>query len=344
MSEEKQVMKNSTGKVARWLAAAILLASSTAFAQEKPVKVISSLPTLTSAATYLMTANGYDKAHGLAVEIEQAGGSSSLQIDAVLAGSAVFGHPGTATALQAIREGADLIIIGAAANNQIAAVISNAALQKAGVALDAPIAERIKALKGLTIGTNPVGATYYQLLRVYLKEYGLDPDNDVRLVGVQDSSALITGIEQGRFDAIVSASGIVEQAISLKAGSLWFSGARGDIPGSDASVVLVVVARSDTVAKSPELVDAYRAALGDSLKALNEKHDEAGRVLREKHFGKMDEGVWKEVWANATKGYPTALKFSRSAFDFWLANDPKGAESYAKVDFSKIVYAPAQGN
>jgi NitT/TauT family transport system substrate-binding protein len=339
-------MNRIFGTVAGCMTAALLMATNPALAQTaelNPIKMISSLPTLTSAASYLMQARGYDKDHGLAVEIAQSGASSSLQIDAVLAGSAVFGAPGTATALQAIREGADIKIIGAIAKNQIAAVISNDALKKAGVAPSAPISDRIKALKGMTIGTNPVGATYYQMLRYYLQQNGLNPDKDVRLVGVTDSSALISGIEQGRFDAIVSASGVVEQAISLNAGQLWFSGARGDIPGGESSVVCVVVVRSDTVEKNPKMVEEFRAAMGEALKAMREDRVASGRILKEKYFAKMDPKVWDTVWNNANDAYPSGLTFTRDAYDFWLSVDPKGADSYRNVDYTKITYAAAQG-
>jgi NitT/TauT family transport system substrate-binding protein len=333
----------------KWIAAALLcgstaavVAQSAAPASLRPVKMMSSLPTLTVAAPFLMKSRGFDKAHGLDVEILQAGGSSSLQVDAVLSGNVAFATPGTATAMQAIREGANLRILGAIANNQIAAVISNKALAKAGVSPSAPIADRIRAMKGMIIATNPVGATYYQMLRAYLKQYGLDPDNDVRLVGIAESSALISGIEQGRFDAIVTASGIVEQAISLKAGVLWFSGARGDTPNSDKSMVCVLVARADTVEKDPKLVDAMRAALGDALKALRDDRVETGRHLRDQYFQKLDPAVWEMVWNGATEAYPPALTFPRKAFDFWVDIDPKGAASYKNVDYQKITYARAQ--
>jgi NitT/TauT family transport system substrate-binding protein len=335
-------MNASIGKMAGLIGATMLLATGAAFAQEKPVKVISSLPTMTSAATYLMVARDYDKAHGLDVEVTQAGGSSSLQIDAVLAGSAMFGHPGTATAMQAIREGADLKIIAAGSNNQIAAVISNAALAKSGVAVDAPIADRFKALKGLTIGTNPVGATYTQMFRYYLKQFGLDPDKDVTLVGMQDTTALISGIEQGRFDAIVSASGVVEQALTLAPSKIWFAAPRGDIPGGESSVVVVVVATGDTVEKHPDMVKAYRAAMGDALKAINEDHDKTGQALQAAHFQKMNPEVWKAVWDNATAAFPTSVTFSKEAFDFWIGIDPKGPDSFKAVDYSKIVIPEAQ--
>ncbi|NTJ12030.1 ABC transporter substrate-binding protein [Rhizobium lusitanum] len=337
-------MHRFVGRAAFCLTASLLIAASGALAQNaEPIKIISSLPTLTSSATYLMEARGYDKAHGLTTDITQSGGSSSLQIDAVLAGSATFGAPGTSTALQAIREGADIKIIGSIAKNQIAAVIGNEALKKAGIPATAPIADRIKALKGMTIGTNPVGSTYYQLMRYYLQQYGIDPDKDVRLVGMGDSSGLISGVEQGRFDAIVSASGVVEQAISLDAGQLWFSGARGDLPGGENSVVCVVIARSDTIEKNPQLIEAFRASMKDALKAMREDRAETGRVLKEQFFTKLDPKVWETVWANAVDAYPSDFTFTRDAYDFWVKIDPKGADSYRNIDYSQVVYAPAQG-
>lgn len=335
----------SVMRIAGWSLTAMLLTSGIVLAQSadpKPLKVISSLPSAGAAVTFTVPLRGFDKAHGLAVDIVQSGGSSTLQIDAVLAGSVMFGHPGTATALQAIREGADLKILGAIAKNQMVAVISNDALKRSGVSLTAPIADRIRALKGMTIGTNPIGSTYTQMLTYYLKQYGLDPDKDVRLVGLTDSTALIAGMEQGRFDAIISASGVVEQALSLNAGQILFSGARGDIPGGDSSVIVVIVARSDTVEKYPDLVKAYRAAMSDSLKAVNEDHAETGRLLREKYFSKMDEKVWETVWNNAVQAFPSELKFEKSAFDFWVAVDPKGPESFKNVDYTKITIPEAQ--
>jgi len=254
----------------------------------------------------------------------------------------MFATPGTATALQAIREGADLKIIGAIANNQIAAVINNQTMQKLGVSPSAPIADRIRALKGLTIGTNPVGATYYQMLRTYLKQYGLDPDKDVRLVGIADTSALISGIQQNRFGAIVSASGVVEQAIQMDSGTLWFSGARGDIPGSDASVVCVIVARSDTIEKNRAEVEAFRAALADALNAVRDDREATGRILKEKYFPKLEPALWEMVWGGATAAYPSNLAFTQNAFKFWIGEDPKGADSFKNVDYKKITYAPAQ--
>jgi NitT/TauT family transport system substrate-binding protein len=318
-----------------------------AFAQStanpRPVKVLSSLPTLTSAPTYVMKSRKFDIARGLDITIQQTGGSSTLQIEGLLSKNADFGFPGTGTALNAIREGADLRILGCYSNNQMATVVHNSKVKGLGVALDAPIADRMRALKGLTIATNPVGATYTQMLRYYLKQFGVDPDKDVRLVGVTDSMAMITGIQQGRFDAICTASGIVEQAISLGVGTLWFSGSRGDIPGSDKTQVGVMVTRGDLADKDPAYVEMMRSAINDSLSFLNNDRVAAGRLIHSEYLNKLDPANWDLVWGSAKAAYPGKLMFSRATYDFWIAADPKGAESYKDIDYKKITFPSAQG-
>jgi NitT/TauT family transport system substrate-binding protein len=315
-----------------------------AFAQAAPrqVKVMSSLPTLTSAPTYVMKSRKLDIARGMDVVIQQTGGSSSLQIDGLLSKNADFGFPGTGTALNAIREGADLRILGCYSNNQMAAVIHNDRLKKLGMPLDAPIADRFRAMKGMTIATNPVGATYTQMLRFYLKQYGVDPDKDVRLVGVQDSNAMISGIQQARFDVICTASGIVEQAMSLGVGKLWFSGSRGDIPGSDKTQVAVMVTRGELADRDPAYVEMMRSAINDTLNFLNTDRVAAGKIIHEQYLNKIDPAIWSLVWNNAKSAYPGKLTFSRATYDFWIDADPKGAESYKQIDYKKITFPSAQ--
>ena len=331
------------GVLAAGILASAGIAQTAKPADLRPVKVMSSLANLTVAVPFLVKADKFDQAHGLDVEMLSVGGSSSLMVDAVISGSTLFSTPGTATALQAIRAGANLRIIAAVANNQMAAVIRNETMKKLGLSPSAPIADRMRALKGLTIATNPPGSTTNQLVRAYLKQYGLDPDNDVKIIGIADAGAMVSGLEQGRFDVIIAGSGQVEQAISpLKAGTLWISAARGDIPGSEKSMICVVVTRADTVEKDPALVDAYVASLQDALKAMRQDHAKSGTIMREQYFQKLDPEVWDLVWSAATAGYPASTTFSKDAYDFWVANDAKGPESYKDVDYSKIIYVPGQ--
>jgi NitT/TauT family transport system substrate-binding protein len=331
-------------------AAATALVSSTGLAAHAqgaakltPVKVSTSIPTVTQGATFLIKPLKTDAKHGLDVELLQMGGSSTLMIDAVVSGNASFGLPGVITVLQAIRAGADLMVLGAFSNNQIAAVISKTAMAKTGLTEKSPIADKIKAMKGLIIGTNPQGATYTQMFEGYLKKQGIDPTKDVRMVYITDTMALVSGIDQGRYDAIVSASSIVEQAVSLGSANMWFAGGTGEIPGSETEMVAVVIARRETVEKSPDLVKAFLATMQDGLDALNTNREAMNAILYKEYFNKMDPAVWKMVMDSTTKGFPTSMKFTKAMYDGWTAIDPKGPDSYKDIDYKKITYGPNQG-
>ena len=308
----------------------------------KPLILRAAAPSLTTAVQLTMLAKQLDKAHGIGVDMQAGGTSSTITVDAVINGQADFGSPGTADAMQAIRAGAPLRIIAAVCNNLQTMVINNNTLKRIGVSPEAPIADRVHALKGLTVATGAVGSTHYQILRAYLKQYGVDPDKDLRLVGLGETSALISGLEQGRFDAIAYASGVVELSVVSNVGTVWISGPRGEISKTDDVKTCVIIAHADTVEKRRADVDALRAALADALRAVNEDHAATGAILRPAYFPKLDQKVWDLAWNSATKSYPTSLVYSRAAFDYWVQNDSKGDDSYKGVDYAKVTYGPAQ--
>jgi NitT/TauT family transport system substrate-binding protein len=265
-------------------------------------------------------------------------------IDAVIAGDAEYGSAGTPAVLHAIREGADLKIIAAVVNNLQVMVIRDDVMQRLGVSPTAPIADRLRALKGLTIATGAIGSAHYQMLRASLRKYGLDPDKDIRLVGVEDTSALVSGIDHKRYDAIAYASGIVEQAVANSGAKVWISNPRGDIPGSENVKTSLIFARAETVEKNKADVDALRAALTDALRNVQDDRDATGQTLRAKNFPELDPAVWDLAWKTAAVGYPSSLAFPRAAYDYWVANDPNGPDGYKGVDYTKVTYAPAQSS
>jgi NitT/TauT family transport system substrate-binding protein len=87
-----------------------------------------------------------------------------------------------------------------------------------------------------------------------------------------------------------------------------------------------------------------RAALGDALQAVNNDHAATGRTLKDQFFPKLDPAVWDLAWNAATASYPSTLVFPRTAYDYWIANDPAGADSYKDVDYKQATYDPAQAS
>ncbi|WP_037160415.1 ABC transporter substrate-binding protein [Rhodococcoides fascians] len=307
-----------------------------------PVDIKMSVATITNASALVMDAQGIDAAHDLEVQLDQAGASSTLSIEAVLSGDADLALAGPPSALAAIRQGAPLTILGSIANNQQVMVIRPDVVERLGISPDSPVEERMEALRGLTIGTNPSGSTYQTLLRNELGRYGLNPDEDVNLIGIQDPNALVTGLAQGQFDAVATASGIVEQAIVNSGAVVWLSGPRGDIEATADVPVLAMVGRTDWVNENSETVDKFRDAMAESLDALESDRDVLGPVLKTEYFPALDQGVWDLAWEESAGGYPDAPTFPRSSYDFWVENDPEGVAAYEDVNYEDVTYGAAQ--
>jgi len=142
----------------------------------------------------------------------------------------------------------------------------------------------------------------------------------------------------------VNASGIVEQTVAHKAGTIWISGPKGDLPGSQDLKTAVIIARGDTVKNHPEDVEALRAGLQDALNAINGNHAAIGNTLKETYFPKLDQTVWDLAWNAATASYPSNLVFPRAAYQYWIENDPQGSDSFKNVDYKQAVYDPAQAS
>jgi hypothetical protein len=111
------------------------------------VTIRAAAPSLTIGVPLTMVANRIDRAHGVAVDLQGFRTSSTISIDAVLAGQALFGSVGTLTALQRSGRAQDLRIIAAVVNNVQVMVIRDEVAQGSASRPPRPIAERVRALR-----------------------------------------------------------------------------------------------------------------------------------------------------------------------------------------------------
>ena len=63
----------------------------------------------------------------------------------------------------------------------------------------------IKDLKGATIGVTAIGGTNYVSTRLTLRHYGLDPDEDVKILAIGDEKLMYEAFRIGRVDCVVVA-------------------------------------------------------------------------------------------------------------------------------------------
>jgi ABC-type nitrate/sulfonate/bicarbonate transport system substrate-binding protein len=98
-----------------------------------------------------------------------------------------------------------------------------------GVTPQSPIADRIKALKGLTIGSQSSGGPTEIFLRIALQSVGLSPNTDVKYQS-GTSDALAAAFKAGQIVANASAPPSPFLAQFDGTGVIWVSGPGGDVP------------------------------------------------------------------------------------------------------------------
>ena len=130
---------------------------------------------------------------GLALNLQQFGNTSDLA-QAVAAGRTPFGQLGMATLIPAISHGANIIVIATSAYTFKDKSGHSWATNNLVVRDDGTI-KTVADLKGKAIAVNDLGSTFNYLIRDYLTAYKIDPDRDVKIIGVnfpQMPGALLT--------------------------------------------------------------------------------------------------------------------------------------------------------
>jgi ABC-type nitrate/sulfonate/bicarbonate transport system substrate-binding protein len=65
-----------------------------------------------------------------------------------------------------------------------------------------PQFQSVKDLKGGIVGVSAIGGTNYISTKMLLQHFGLDPDRDVKLLGIGDHKALFEALKIGRVEAV----------------------------------------------------------------------------------------------------------------------------------------------
>ena len=128
----------------------------------------------------------------------------------------------------------------------------------------------VQDLKGVRLASFPFFAPPHTFLRVILRQAGIDPDQDIRIVPVRDDFARLRLLRRGDVDAIVMSScraiGAADATADLH--RLFF--------GDSLRVVSSGLATSHALMEEePDLVERMTAALGRALVALHEQPGEA---------------------------------------------------------------------
>jgi len=304
------------------------------------VSVGATAPSLSYGVLLAMLALDLDAKHGLEVEYNATGTSSTVVMSGLLSGEFDFAQAASSTALDAISQGAPAQILAATFKHGSTMVMrKEQTAELAPITPKSSIGERVAALKGLTIATTPPGSGTNLLLRSIIEDYGMDPDKDMKIIGVSEPSAMIAGIDQGKFDAAIFGTGSIEQTIADGSADLWFTVGVDDTKGISDLRGLSLISTTKYAESNGDVVEAFRDALAEAGDAIRKDPDGVGAKIKAEFFPDFKDELWNVAWPNVIGAYPTDVSFPKSSFDGFEKLAPK---KYG-VSYDDAVYPAARG-
>jgi len=243
------------------LAGGVGLAGS-AFAQA-PRKVKMTIPVVAHSMTpvYIAQSKGFFADEKLDLDITSTGGGGP-DIRALIAGDVDFSFTTGDNVILAHQEGKKLLMVmGALHRVFINWAMHKEAAKAKGISESMPLAEKIKALKGLTVGVTNPGALTAHLAAFVIRKAGYQPQQDVKIIPIGAGPTWLAALENRKVDAALTAPPVPETAISRGFAIMLINNAKGEDPSIPEFLMENLIVRPETAAKEGELVRRMVRAL-----------------------------------------------------------------------------------
>lgn len=198
--------------------------------------------------------------------------ATALLSDAV---SFAFSGPGSLVAAQA--RGQDMIVVNSTYRGLGGTLIlSNAAVERSGISEDAPVEDRLRALKGLVIATPSPTSTY----TLAFSEAAAKQDAQINFTYMAIPS-MPAAFASGAVDGYVASAPYWLPPIVDGTGVAWISGPQAELPAEFAPAHTAVTLTMRSYAEAnPKTVDNVIAAFEDFVAALDSRPDDIKTAIR----------------------------------------------------------------
>lgn len=272
--------------------------------------------------------------HGIRMDLTDFRGNSQNCLTAMITGSVETCQTGTTTGTDAIAEGAKIngiaVVIGPISEIVLSA---KTVARLGGVSPTSPLADRLRALKGLRIVSSGPGTAHYVTLDAMLKKSGSSlAELKFRTLG--DTIAMMESIRNDQIDGAMWTVGTLAGVLADKSGVRWINVAGGDVPEFRGVPYVTTYAQTAWVEKNPDLANRVHAGLADAIAAMKREPAKYSRLLKEKYFPQMAQGLWDESY---NQGVPSLLDGARAPRAGWQYFLQLQAEN-TKKDYSKAAW------
>jgi NitT/TauT family transport system substrate-binding protein len=322
------------------LAVAVLLAvvvgPGAASAQLQKIKITIPAAAVTFAPLYHAKTAGYFADEGLDVEIITVAGGGSLQ--ALIARDAQFTVAPATYMIEAHQKGQRLINVMAIMNrNAINVVMHKDVARERGITEKTPLADKIKALKGLKLSGVAVGSFSYEMLTYYLLKAGLDPKRDVELIGIGAGPPMVLALEQRKVDAFATGSPIPEAAMLRGFGVMIVDNSAGEDPDFAEFMMNAVTVHPEWARQNGDTVrKVVRALLRGNAWIIDNPADAAVPSMRP-FLGRLDDKILIAGLAKVRLGVPRDGRITERAATLTQDFLKKIGQLKATIPYAELV-------
>jgi NitT/TauT family transport system substrate-binding protein len=248
------------------------------------------------------------------------------------------------------------IQIAAAARNQKLVAIANTqdrfttdiivrkpVADKLGSMASAGALDKVKALKGLTIGIDAVNGLPHSFLRYLARKAGMNPETDFTITALQPQ-AMVAAMKSGTIDAMAFSPPFSLTAVA-DGGVMWVSGPDVDLPEMKTFPYNVVLVRPDHCQAQAAICRGFVAALRKAV-ALMKSDPTASLAALGKTFDKMEPGALKQSFEIFAKYARSDLELTDDMYRNVVSFDRISGiiPEDAKVPPAGELYSPASAN
>lgn len=248
-----------------------------------PKKVKMTIPVVAHSMTpiFLAQNKGFFSDEKLEVDVTSTNGGGP-DIRALIAGDVDFSFTTGDNVILAQQEGKKLVMVMSGLNRLFINWAMHKEVAKSkGVTESMPLAEKIKALKGLTLGVTNPGALTAHLAAFVVRKAGYNPQQDVHIIPIGSGPTWLAALENRKVDVALTAPPVPDTAISRGYAILLINNAKGEDPSIPEFLMENLIARPDTVAKEGDTIRRMVRALTRANQwALQNKPEQVADALK----------------------------------------------------------------
>jgi NitT/TauT family transport system substrate-binding protein len=235
---------------------------------------------------YVAQQKGYFTAQGLNIPKPPLLQVGSKVVAGVESGNCQIGNGVITDAFNWAKVDPSARIIGSVMNGYVVdVVVSKKFEQDMHVSPSSPLADKINALRGKTIGITGPGTGTQALLTYLFRLQGMNATKETTQVSLgSNNTAALAALKAGRVDALSFFSPVGQTAEAQGIGDIFISPVRGDIPGLRGDVHGVIYTKQSTIDAMPKAIAAYIRAIGQAEQFIQNNQAEA-KVLLNKYLG-----------------------------------------------------------